>query len=110
MEPEFEGAVEGAVLGERNSRNAALGGGLQPIVVFRGGGGFEGQEGLAQSIREGVRAGKDGGPGGEVIGVAGIGTGQGHVGGAEIGRKGMQEFDETDAADLVEDGGLGELG
>ena len=110
VEPEFEGAVEGAVLGERNSRDAAPNGGLQAVMVLRGSGLLEGQESLLEAFREGARAGEDGGQGGEVSGVAGIGTGQGHVGGAEIGRKGMQEFDETDAADLVEDGGLGELG
>jgi hypothetical protein len=110
VKPKFKGAIEGAGLGDADARDAALDGGLQAFMVLRGSGCFEGQEGLAQLVRESVRGGENRSQGRKVIGVVGVNIWREYSGGRGVLLKGFKELGEASAADFSENRGLGELG
>src|SRR6185436_5645735 len=59
-EPEVQTAVEGAVPGDADGRNSALDRGPEALVVFGGGGFFDGEKGVAKWLGEALGLSQDG--------------------------------------------------
>jgi len=109
-EPEFEGAIERAMAGEGDAGESALDGGFEPVLVLRGGGGFEGKEGHAQRLRKERRGGQNVGEGTEELVVCRFIRRQDEVAGSEVVLKGLKESDKARVSDGLENGGVGDLG
>jgi len=67
QEPEFKGAIERGTVSEANAGDSPFDGGVQTVLVFRGGSGFEGEERSTQAVRERFRRREDGGERIEII-------------------------------------------
>ena len=107
-EPEFEGAVQGAVLGDADAGDATFNGGPEALIVFGGGGGFEGEERVVEIGREVFGVGEGVSKVNEGVVVVGIGLREGDVGRVEGFFERGEEFGQAFVSDLAEDGGLGE--
>ena len=102
VEPEFKGAIERGTVSEVNAGDSPFDGGVQAVLVFRGGSGFEGEKGSTQAVREKLRCREDGGERIEIIAVLRIRCGQENVGGRQIIMKCLEEPGEAPGSDLLE--------
>ena len=109
-EPEFQGVVQIAEPTETDAGEAAVRGLMEAIVVFRGSGRFESEQGFLKSVREAFGGNQCGGEAWEVVLFLIIHRGQDNVTGFQFLSEAREEEGEPDRADLFENGWLDELG
>jgi hypothetical protein len=109
-EPDFKGAIQGAVGRERDVGNAAVNDGLKAVVVFGRGGRFLGEVGLVPGGWQAGAGRERRGEGAEVFVIRWLVRWRGRqAGGLEMLDEGIKELGQAAAADLMKDFGLGEI-
>jgi len=108
-EPEVQGAIQCAVLGDADAGDSAADGAPERLVILGRGGEFNRQEGLAQTSREALGDGEGVGKVCKVIVVLRIRLSQHEAGGFEILVEGIEQPGQTAVSDLPQNGGLREI-
>ena len=92
-EPEFQGVVQVAEPTEADAGESAVSGLVQAIMVFRGGGLFESEQGFSKAVGETFVVNQDGGEAREVVVLFIVHRGQDDVTGFQFLSKTLEEFD-----------------
>jgi len=108
-EPEIQGAIQRAVLGDGDAGYHGVDGAPERHLVLGRGGEFNRQEGLSEASRQARGDGEGAGQVGKVIVVIRIRLWQQETGGFEILVERMEQSGQTAVADLAENGCLGEV-
>jgi len=107
-EPEFQGVVQIAEPTEADTGKSAVRGLVEAMVVFRGSGLFESEQGFSKAVREAFDGNQRSVEAREVVVLLIIHRGQDYVARFQFRSKAFEEFGETKRADLFENGWLGE--
>ena len=89
---------------EADAGESAVGGLVKTIMVFRGGGLFESEQGFSKAVREAFGGNQGGGEAGEVVLLLIIHRGQDDVTGFQFLSEAREEEGESKGADLFENG------
>ena len=108
-EPEFQGAIQRAVVGDADAWDSSFDGAPQRVLILGRGGDFNHQEGLSEASGEALGDGEGVCKVSKVIVVLRIRHWQRASGGFEFFGERAEQLGQTAVSDLAEDGGLSEV-